>query len=53
MAFAISYLQLWYIQYQSGSSASLYTTFCVLASLTPSVQIALMFDTEVTLDTAT
>src|SRR5258708_10828260 len=34
-------------------SASLYTTFCVLSSLSFSSQIALMFDTEVTLDTAT
>src|SRR6266849_10115660 len=34
-------------------SASLYTTFCVFASLSFSFQIALMFNTEVTLDTAT
>src|SRR5713101_4618473 len=33
-------------------STSLYTTFCVLASLSFSFQITLMFDTEVTLDIA-
>ena len=38
--------------YNIQLSTSLNTTFFVFASLSSSFQIALMFDTEVTLDTA-
>jgi len=39
--------------YCLARSTSLYTTFCDFATSSSSFQIALMFDTEVTLDTAT